>query len=283
MHVYFEGHVEGIECLSDGELRGSRHCCILPPSTQPSGSTYKWIVPPLKENLLWFEPYQIESIFCGMGDCHVTERTERTEENRRGKGRRWKQVKKNTKIKRAVFETLPTEFRTRHRRIFEFARSLKSMPEYADADPRQFKAVVKEWHKKALPNIRTKPFVETWIDFLTGWRKIKYKIGEGPMSVIVAKATKSRVPGIALKYYPGHPKLQFLVTLCRELQIASGNELFFLSARTAAKHLEVSPMTAWRWLFLLVQEGILKVIYKGGTARNPRKATRYKYIRSLKK
>lgn len=280
-HVYFQGEVKHVRYFKDGEgeLRGEHCYCILPPSTGEDGQGYKWVIPPTKENLIWFEPEQIESMFCSQVQTHGTEKTEENGGKlRRGK---IKQLKLNEKVKDAIRKTLPTEFRTRHRRIFELARELKSIPAYTDADPRQFRSVVKEWHRAALPKIRTKPFEETWIDFLIGWQKIKYRIGEGPMSLIVAKAKKINPPRIALRYYSGHPKLQFLVTLCRELQTASGREPFFLSARTAAKHLGVSAMTAWRWLYLLVQDDILKVARRGGTAQNPRKATRYQYIRPL--
>jgi len=285
-HVYFQGKIEGVKYLRNeegqpvGELRGDGSCCILPPSVGEDGRRYKWVNPPTRENLVWFESGQIKSLFC----ADVFYDTEKTEENggKLRRGKRIRQVKKNAKIEEAIRKTLPTEFRTRHRKVFEFARELKSISEYADADPEQFKSIVKKWHRKALPKIRTKQFEETWIDFLIGWGKIKYRVGEGPMNLIIAKAKKAKPPKIALGYYPGHPKLQFLVILCRELQTASGNEPFFLSTRTAAKHLDVSAMTAWRWLYLLVCDGILRVVCRGGTRQTVRKATRYRYVRLLK-
>ena len=246
-HVYFQGEVKHVRYFKDGEgqltgeLRGEHCCCILPPSVGEDSQKYKWLISPTKENLIWFNPEQIEQLFYNQVQTHGTEKTEENGGKlRRGK---IKQLKLNAKVEEAIRKTLPTEFRTRHRRIFELARELKSIPAYTDADPRQFRSVVVEWHRAALPKIRTKQFTETWIDFLIGWRKIKYRIGEGPMNVIFVKAKKAKPPKIALRYYPGHPKLQFLVTLCRKLQIASGNDPFFLSARTAAKHLDVSAMT----------------------------------------
>jgi len=288
MHVYFEGHVESFTDITGangkhlGELRGSRCCCVLPPSVHPNGSTYKWVVPLDKGKLIWFEPEQIELIFRNMGNSHVTERTERTEEDRRDKGKKCKQLKKNAKIEKAIVDTLPTEFRTRHRRIFDFARLLKSTPEYTDAAPEQFKVIIREWHKRALLKIRTKEFEETWIDFLMGWPKVKYKVGEGPIDQIFARAKRSKPSKVALEKYPTHEKLQLLTALCRELQIIAGNKPFFLSARTAGKLFNVTAMTASCWLRLLVYDDILRVVRKGGTREMVRKATRYKYIRSLK-
>ncbi|MDP6546307.1 MAG: hypothetical protein QGH60_20195 [Phycisphaerae bacterium] len=72
--------------------------------------------------------------------------------------------------------------------------------------------------------------------------------------------------------------VRVLVALCRELQLLIGNDPFFLSTRTAGRLLGVDHTTAWRWLFLLETDGWIKTVEKGGTAKNPRKATRYRYV-----
>ena len=134
----------------------------------------------------------------------------------------------------------------------------------------------------ALPNIKTKNFEETWIDFLLAWTDIKYKIGEGPMIQIFKRAVKSKPPKIAVRTYPGNTQVQLLVAFCKELQLKAGEKPFFLSARTAGKLFKVAPMTAWRWLYVLVQDEILKVFRKGRITKAGPKATRYRYIYSLK-
>jgi len=286
VHVYFEGHIEGFAVITDtngkhlGELRGSRCYCILPPSIHPSGSTYKWVVPLRKDNLHHFEPEQIQSTFCNIPSTHDTERTERTDENR-GEQKRKEKIIKTAKIETAINETLPIQFGTRHRRIFDFARLLKSMPEYINADPNQFKSVVEEWHRRALPNINTKEFEETWIDFLMAWPRIKYRIGDGPLQRAFAKAAISKVPKIALRQYPENRNLQLLTALCRELQIIADKKPFFLSMRAGAKLFNIGVMTMYRWLFLLVQDDILKVTWKGGMTRSGRKASKYRYLKPL--
>ena len=127
-----------------------------------------------------------------------------------------------------MMETLPQEVGTRNRRIFEFSRLLKSLPQFADADPIQLRETVKIWHKRALPNIRTKEFEETWIDFLIAWSRIKYVKGQEPMAQMFEKAIQLEPPQVAIEKYPGNSKLKILVSLCRELQRAAGNEPFFL-------------------------------------------------------
>ncbi|MBA7677131.1 hypothetical protein ES703_85379 [subsurface metagenome] len=231
--------------------------------------------------MIWFEPEQIEQQFCNTGNSHDTEGTDGNRRELKG-GIKNKRIKKNRKIQEALVKTLPIAFATRHRKIFTFARELKSMPEYEDADPRAFRSIVKEWYRRALPNIRTKKFEETWIDFLMAWTDVKYKIGDEPIMQIFKRAVKSKPPKIAVRMYPDNAHVQLLVAFCKELQLEAGEKPFFLSARMAGKLFKVVPMTAWRWLYVLVQDEILKVFRKGRITKAGPKATRYRYVRSLK-
>ena len=272
LHVYFKGDVQGIKRTSNGELRGAGGYCLLPPSLHPSGVIYEWLNLPLNGNLLEIDP-QIAGFLPSVTEhTEYTEKTEHTEQSEQseaiGEGA----------VEKAIVETLPREFGTRNRKVFELARVLKTLPQFADADPRQLRDIVRSWHKRALPKIRTKEFEETWIDFLKAWPRLKYTMGKEPMAQIFEKAVQLESPEIAVKKYPGNAKLKILVSLCRELQRAAGDSPFFLSVRTAAKLLDISPLTAGRWFFLLENDGILTVVCKGGTAENPRKATRFRYI-----
>lgn len=268
MHVYFEGHIEGVKYVANGELRGGGGYCLLPPSFHPDGVNYQWVNPLVNGNLIAIEPE-----LAGF----ITEKSDVTERPDESRGE-LKEIVECRSIEEAIRRTLPKDIHTRHRKIFDFARELKSMPEYTEAEPRQFESVVRDWHKRALPNIETKEFEETWIDFLKGWKKIKWKIGESPMAQIFEKAIQLEPPKIAVDKYPEHNKLKILVSLCRELQRAAGTNPFFLSVRTGGRLLNVSHMQISRWLFLMESDGILMVITKGGTSENPRKATRYRYI-----
>ena len=102
--------------------------------------------------------------------------------------------------------------------------------------------------------------------------------GEKPMAQIFEKTIQLEPPKIAVKKYPEHSKLKILVSLCKELQRAAGRSPFFLSARTTARLLNVEPMTASRWFFLLETDGILKVVSKGKMTKSGGVATRFKYI-----
>lgn len=273
MHVYFQAVLDGTKHITNGELRGKGGYCLLPPSIHPSGYEYQWVNPLHNGNLLAIDPELAGFI---PNNTDVTERAERTDENRG----ELKEILVCWSIEEAIKKTLPKEIHTRHRKIFDFGRELKSMPEYTEADPKAFRSVVERWHKKALPRIETKEFEETWIDFLKGWTKVKWKIGESPMAQIFETAIQLEPPKIAAEKYPDHSKLKILASLCRELQRAAGKNPFFLTVRTGARLLSVKPMTISRWLFLLESDGILRTVEKGGTTENPRKATRFRYIAS---
>jgi hypothetical protein len=278
VHVYFQYPVEGRRDIKGpngehlGELRGSGHYCLLPPSLHPEGTPYEWLNPISNGNLLTVDP-ELAGFLTNNSDV-----TERSEENR-GEYRRTEEIEVEGCIEKLIIETLPKELRTRHRRVFDFARKLWSLPQYTEADPVQFRSVVMEWHRRALPNIRTKEFEETWIDFLKAWGKVKWKIGENPMAQVFEKTIRLEPPPIAVEKYPENDKMKLLVSLCRELQRATGKgRTFFLSCRTAANLLGVRPMTVSRWFFLLETDGILKTVSKGKMTKGGGIATRFRYI-----
>jgi hypothetical protein len=95
---------------------------------------------------------------------------------------------------------------------------------------------------------------------------------------IFQRAVEGERPQIAVTKYPENPRLQILVSLCRELQGAGGAQPFYLSCRVAGRLFSVSHTEAGRWFFLLESDGILQVVTKGGTHENPRNATRFRYM-----
>jgi hypothetical protein len=282
LHIYFRAEPfckkngDEVDLLCEGAY------AVLPPSPDKN-----WIIP-LNGELPELDPFSLglEQFGikkpCSLQNSKVSDVTERTDENVREQMKterdKVKVVEINEKIDKAINKTLPQMFKKRHGKVFAFDRELRSMPEYTDADPNQFRPVVVEWHKRALPYIETKEFEETWIDFLKGWYKVKWKIGENPMAQIFERAIQLEPPKIAVEKYPNYDNLKILVSLCRELQRAAGETPFFLSVRTAGKLLNVTPMTVSRWFFLLENDGILKVVSKGRMTGTGGVATRFKYI-----
>ncbi len=280
-HVYCRGHFEGIRDLGDGELRGSRGYCLLPPSVHPDGPTYTWLIEPSRENLL-----EVDAQQAGFLDVPAlcTERTERTEstetteQDGENRGERRELRRYKGEVERIIQATLPFEIGTRHRRIFDLARHLHSSPQFAGADPKDLRWIVEGWYERALPMMRTKDFTETWIDFLRAWPKVRYARGESPMEQAFKQAALQEPPRIAVERYPENRRLQVLVGICRDLQRRGGREPWFLSCRTAGSLLGVTHTEASRWLFLLEADGILEVVEKGGGRQTARRATRYRYV-----
>lgn len=268
-HVYFEADYSGIKHFSDGsgELRGGGGYCLLPPSIHPDGPEYQWINP-LNGNIPTVDPQ-----LAGLLD-DVTENTEQTEKTEKTQAIEGEEKR----VERIIQKTLPTEFGTRNRKIFEFARELKSLPEFEHADHVQLEGYFRTWHKLALPNIRTKDFAESWIDFLKSWEKIKYKVSESPIMQLLERLENMKTIETIQNRYPDNLKVQKLAMICHLLQSQAGVDAFFLPCRKAAEILEISAMQASRYFFLLQKDGFLKEIEKGGGGHNPRKASRYKYL-----
>jgi hypothetical protein len=105
--------------------------------------------------------------------------------------------------------------------------------------------------------------------------RIKYATGSGPLDSLLARAKAGPMPKEASGYE--QPKLRLQVALCRELQREAGKGHWFLGCRTAAALLGIDDTTAYRWLFLLEQDGLLERVETGSKAA--RKASEWRYKR----
>lgn len=169
----------------------------------------------------------------------------------------------------------------KHRKIFDLCRRLKAIPAMASAEPSALRPIVQEWHRQALPAIGTKPFVDTWADFLNGWNKVKWAAGQGPIDEAFRQAMKRKPPKAAVELY-GYDPIIRLASLCRELQRGvSDGEFIRLDCRTAGRLLGVSHKTAWKWLTVLVADCILIAGEKGSRAAH--KASEFVYVEALKR
>jgi hypothetical protein len=173
----------------------------------------------------------------------------------------------------AIRLTLPIDTGQRHRCIFNYARALKAMPQYAEQQAQALRELVRQWWAQALPSIRTKEFEETWCDFLSAWPRVRMPLGVGPMSDALEKARKAKAPQCAKQYESDNVIL--LVKLCRELQRLAGDAPFYLSARIAGDAIGVERMQAHRYLHMLVVDGVLRVAEPGTKTR----ATRYRFTK----
>lgn len=289
-HVYARMRGISTVIIGDGELRGHGGYVIAPPSRHPEGTHYRWErefsslddIPWLTVGESGFGERWDGGSLTGKTE-RATERTDEnrgrlktTEENRSHEGgviRASKlQCEMTPWLQDAILSTVPSAPGNRNKAIFEFARRLKSRPEYADAAPSQLEELLRAWHQVALPNLGTKDFDETRIDFLKGWDKIKFPHGTGPFAEALKRLEATALPNCADRY--DDLKKRRLVGLCRELQRDNPTGPFFLSCWTAGTCLGIDHTTANRWLFLLREDGILTLVEPGNTKR----AARYRYI-----
>ena len=289
-HLYFRYPDQLIDCRTDVaqgiDIKADGGYIVAPPSNHISGGRYQWEIDPEKADLpslpkSWLD--WVANSRCYREDrengeyrreLKMTERTEaitclESVENENGP----------IDFEQLVLKHLPAGPGRRNRQVFELARALKAVPNLADADGNdldQLEPHIRIWHNEGVRRglIATVPFEESWIDFLQAWPKVKFPIGEEPMTAIFQRATQAPLPQVASKY--DAQGLQLLVALCRELQQAAGQEPFFLACRTAGNLLGVSHMQANRWLFLLTHDHILELVERGDQSR--RRASRWRYV-----
>jgi hypothetical protein len=142
--------------------------------------------------------------------------------------------------------------------VFDLARRLKAVANL-NTSPAVLKAIVAEWHRRALPVIRTKGFSETWSDFQTAWLAVKRPYGPRFSTAYEAARQAPHAP------IDDNPDLGVLAALCRNL--GAGGRPFYLSCRKVEQLFDISRMTAWRWLKALQFHGIIESI-KTGTLKD---------------
>lgn len=173
-------------------------------------------------------------------------------------------------VEQIITDTLPKKMGQRNACVFQLARGLKynSGPRYANGA--EWKPVVRRWHQKALAVVGTKPFDDTWADFLRAYQSARLPLGTALDGWALQRAKQS-LPPAADGYDTVQVKL--LVGMCWHLAKMSPQQRFFLSSHRAGVLLEISQSTALGYLQMLRVDGVIEVAERG----NERRATRYRY------
>ena len=275
-HVYFVCKLEKTRKFSDGELRGEKSLCVLPPSKHPNGKKYAWIVALPEGQILAIDPEKSGLI---PEEPMLQKRTEAIRS--KPKQSEADLSKLNAiegggvdEIETAITFTLPKAFGERNHQVFQLARALQGISAFVNIDPKKLKPIVKKWHSRALDHIQTKPFDETWFDFLHAWPRIEIPMRLNLLEDAMKLGKENYPDGVEYE----QEGLRGLLALCLGLQAIMGAKPFWLSTRTAGRVLGVSHNTAWRWLHGLELDGWIETVAKGGTKENPYKATRFRYL-----
>lgn len=278
------GAAPGIDFKGDGGY------VVVAPSIHANGAVYTWEtspeeVPPPELPTNWVD-------WLSRGD--VIQRAQRVQRVQEGPGesRRVQRVqeienspsashssKLSGSVEEVILATQPTGPGQRRFHVFKLAKNLKGIPEVANMPSKDLRPIVREWHRRALPRIRTKEWEATWFDFTDAWERVRHPGDSNPVVEALARAKAGALPGAAKDYE--HPALRLLVALCRELQRHAVDRPFFLSCEDAAQLLgdgaHPSPMTVWRWLGGLVRDGVLSLEKRG----DRRTANEYRYLAEI--
>lgn len=298
-HVYGRWPGLATTTMADGELRAVGVYVAAPPSTHPTGAVYVWALP-----LPAGEVPEVDPAASGLSSTWVQETvsaTERAESAEKAETTEFRvggethtpshvlslsntrlsvslccAPDESDQIAHAIDATRPTAVSQRNRKLFAFARHLKAIPRLAALPVGQLKPFVRQWYNGGKGAIGTLDFDTTWGDFVRGWPKIRWAIGEGPLEKALSAAIKAELPEWAAEYES--PGLRLLVKLCWELQRASGESPFFLSCRTAGQALGEDYGTTWRWFGVLEADGVLEVVER--CPQGGRRANRYRFLRN---
>jgi len=174
-------------------------------------------------------------------------------------------------VQEVIKSTLPRQEGQRNACLFEFARGLKFDLNLESHSLERLKPYVRQWHGQALPFIATKPFDDTWSDFIRAWPTARHGLKD---DILKSKWEEvQRTPPLPVeKEYDTDP-VRFTIRLCYLLSRDEPNRVFFLSSYILARLLDIPQPKAWAKLEMLVADGILKKTTSG----NRLKANRFQW------
>jgi hypothetical protein len=167
-----------------------------------------------------------------------------------------------TDLERLIRRCIPDQAGMRWHSLFRLARGLKALPEFAEASQKQLEPVLVEWHRRSLRFIRTKDIQVSRRDLWEGYRRVKF-----------AGGINGRLAAMVNPDFGSAPLPIRLERLCGELQLAAGNDPFFLACRSAAEVLGANYITISRILKDMRTDGLLELVQQG----KRRRAAEYLY------
>jgi len=153
-------------------------------------------------------------------------------------------------------------------------RELAKWGDLAGQPVEAIREYIAEWHRLALPNIGTKPFMATWREAVDAWRTVDPAKGSY-QAVVAAGLTETDPACVAELNYADDPPTVRLVKACRALQRHRGSRPFYLSCRLAAEIMGCKRTIANQTLRVLCVDGVLELVRRGDLAT--RRASEYRY------
>jgi len=136
------------------------------------------------------------------------------------------------------------------------------LPQFADVTQEELEPLLREWHRRSLPNIRTKEVEASRRDLWEAYKRVKFPGG-----------TSGRLAAMVDSDFGMEPLPIRVERLCADLQASAGDEPFFLACRAGAEVLGTNHVSVSLVLKDLVRTGALQLVQKG----KRRKASEYRY------
>jgi hypothetical protein len=265
LHIYFRAEPFRKQNRDDVDLLCEGAYVILPPSPDK-----EWLTPlngelPLLNPFEWgLEQFGVKTPEKQARFTEETEDIEETEDTEDIERHRSHKVERKLSsfseetvdyVNKAIESTIPQKLKTRNDNIFVFCQWLKGIIEMRDLEAIELKPVVRLWWEQAYDNIGTKPFMDTWADFVHGWKRVKWP--KGVLEKAVKKALEAETVLPELEQYKDIPEAVFLGTIFYELQQIMGEKPIFLASRKGQGIVGVSHATILKWTEMFEADGIL--------------------------
>jgi hypothetical protein len=181
-------------------------------------------------------------------------------------------VKLEKSVKDAISRTLPSTVSEAGLGLFNYIRALKAIPEVAELEGSELDKYAECWHH-SLQIGDTWLIEQTYKHFRRSWETVRTAEGtEVPVIAFYQSQEKPLPPSTEGM----SDILKRLASLCREMQLISGDEPFWLGCRDVGKLMGVSHTMANDYMHILVDKEILQVVKTG--ALKGLKATTYLYL-----
>ncbi len=175
-------------------------------------------------------------------------------------------------IEAAITRCQPITVGVRQRAIFDLARRLRGIRSLQSVDPVGLRSIVEAWHRRALPVIGTKPFEDSWVDFLRAFPKVRSPL----IDVVVEVASgldELPDPSICERYESPQCRRLIKLVVAFAGKHADASGVFFMSCRSVAAAIGIGVTQAANYLFLLCEEALLERV---DLQLGPRAAHRYR-------
>lgn len=259
-----------------GEFRGTANGIVmLPPSAHPKGGYYEWSSnrPFSAGDVPRLDPRRVGVV--ALADTSAEDPT-------RGAAR----VHPHTAcvshlfpheirgISHAVELSLPKGAGERESSIWKLCRALLTVANGEPLSQEVLEHAFDLWWASAKWRVGTKDRSESEKAFWRAWERVRIPLSPG-IRAAARLAETAPLPAVASGYEP--VQLRALVRLVAALS-EQRNGTFFLSIRSAAKQLKVSPKTADRYLKRLQSDGVLQLIRPGVTAAKSKTAATWRFV-----